>query len=70
MSGVLEKLKSIFEWENIKVLFLKIYEWSESALETIFGRIGYDPIRELLTNPWFWIIILILILLGLIFRRR
>jgi len=70
MSSVFERLKNIFEWENIKILSLKIYEWSETALETIFGRISYEPIKELLTNPWFWIILIILLILGLIFRRR
>lgn len=70
MSEIFEKLRGFFEWENLKNLLEKIYGWSEIALETIFGRINYEPIRELLTNPWFWLIIIILILLGLIFRRR
>lgn len=70
MAGILERLKSFFEWENISGLFIKFYEWSEVALDTIFGKISYEPIRDLLTNPWFWIIIIVLLLLGLIFRRR
>jgi len=70
MASVFEKFKSFFEWENVKGLFIKIYDWSEVALDTLFGKISYDPVRELLTNPWFWIIIIALLILGLIFRRR
>ncbi len=66
----MEALKNFFTSENLKSFFTTIYSWMEDLLTKAFGRIGYEPIRNLFTNPWFWIIILALFLLGLIFRRR
>ena len=66
----MEQVKSLFNLENIKELSIKIYDWMQIALDTLFGNISYHPIRDLLSNPWFWIILLFLLVLGLIFRRR
>jgi hypothetical protein len=62
--------KNFFNLENFKFIWTKIYDWLGITLKTIFGKIPYTPIRDLLTNPWFWIILLVLLLLGIIFRRR
>jgi len=51
-------------------LWGKIYEWLEVTLKTLFSKIPYHPIRDLLINPWFWFIIIFLLILALIFRRR
>ncbi len=40
------------------------------ALKTFFGKVPYPPIRDLFMNPWFWIIIVFIIILVLAFRRR
>jgi hypothetical protein len=66
----MELIKNFFTAENLKELFLDIYSWLEEILDMAFGKIGYEPIRELLSNPWFWIIIIGLFILSLIFRRR
>lgn len=66
----MEAIKNLFTAEKIKSFFINIYNWLENILETAFGRIGYEPIRNLLTNPWFWIIIIALFILSLVFRRR
>lgn len=50
--------------------FINIYSWLENILSVAFGNIGYEPIRNLLINPWFWIIIIVLIIVCFIFRRR
>jgi hypothetical protein len=50
--------------------FINIYSWLENILSIAFGNIGYEPIRNLLINPWFWIIIIVLIIVCFIFRRR
>jgi FtsH-binding integral membrane protein len=70
MNVFLENAKEFFSAENFKFLLLKIYEWFEITLKTLFGKIPYAPIRELFTNPWFWIIIVAILILCLIFRRR
>jgi len=51
-------------------LWGKIYAWLEITLDTLFGKIPYHPIRDLLINPWFWFIIIFLLILAIIFRRR
>jgi len=66
----MEAIKDFFTSENTKSFFLNIYEWLENILTKAFGKIGYEPIRDLLSNPWFWIIIVALFLLSIIFRRR
>ncbi|MFO7929309.1 MAG: hypothetical protein R6U35_06560 [Candidatus Humimicrobiaceae bacterium] len=66
----MDLIKNFFSAENIERLFNKFYLWLEGLLQNWFKDITYEPIRELLTNPWFWIIILILFFLAFIFRRR
>jgi hypothetical protein len=66
----MEAIKNFFTLENMRSLFETIYTWLEDLLIRVFGNLGYEPLRNLLTNPWFWIIILALILLSIIFRRR
>jgi hypothetical protein len=66
----MEVLRDFFTLENIHSLLVTIYDWIEGLLTKIFGKLGYEPLRNLFTNPWFWIIILALFLLSLIFRRR
>jgi len=66
----MDQVKNFFKWENIKLILEKIYGWLQDILDKIFGGITYEPIRELLTNPWFWIILLALFILKRIFRRR
>ena len=66
----MELIKDFFTSENLKNFFLEIYGWLDNILDRAFGKIGYEPISELLSNPWFWIIIIGLFLLSLIFRRR
>jgi len=70
MGVFIENIKAFFSGENLKFIWLKIYEWFEITLKTLFGKIPYPPIRELLINPWFWIIIIFILILILIFRRR
>ncbi len=66
----MEQVKSLFNLETIKELSIKIYDWAQTALDTLFGNISYHPIRDLLTNPWFWIILAFLLVLGILFKRR
>lgn len=66
----METLKNFFTAENLESFFSNIYNWLENNLAIVFGKIPYEPIRNLLVNPWFWIIIIVLFLLSLIFRRR
>lgn len=66
----MEALRNFFTLENIHSLIVRAYDWTEGLLTKIFGKLGYEPLRNLFTNPWFWIIILALFLLGIIFRRR
>jgi len=70
MEHLIGNLKNFFSSENIGFLWGKIYEWLELTLKTLFGNISYRPIRDLLINPWFWFIIIFLLILTLIFRRR
>jgi len=66
----MEVIRNFFTLENIGSLLETIYIWLEDLLLKVFGKIGYEPLRNLLTNPWFWIILLALFLLSIIFRRR
>jgi hypothetical protein len=70
MDIFLQRAQVFFSSENFKELWLKIYGWFETTLKTLFGKVPYPPIRELLMNPWFWIIIVFIIILALTFRRR
>ena len=70
MENLIGNLKNFFSSENISFLWGKIYEWLEVTLKTLFGKIPDHPIRDLLVNPWFWFIIIFLLILALIFRRR
>jgi hypothetical protein len=66
----MEAIKNFFTSEKFKISWNNFYNWFEKFLDFVFGKIKYEPIKELLTNPWFWIILLALFLLSLIFRRR
>lgn len=66
----MEAIKDFFTMENMRSLFEIIYTWVEDFLMRVFGNLGYEPLRNLLTNPLFWIIIVALFLLSIIFRRR
>jgi hypothetical protein len=70
MNIFLQRAQVFFSPENFKELWLKIYSWFETALKTFFGKVPYPPIRDLLLNPWFWIIIVFIIILFISFRRR
>ncbi len=67
---IIEKITSFFSGENLLHLWNKSYEWFDLTLKTIFGKIPYLPIRDLLINPWFWFILAFIFILALIFRRR
>ena len=66
----MEFIKDFFTKENLASLFWRFYAWLENILDTAFGGIGYEPLRDLFINPWFWIILIVLLILGIIFRRR
>jgi len=68
--SVIEWIKNFFTLENSKALLLKFYEWFQDFLIKAFDKIQYEPIRDLLSNPWFWIILIILFIIRRIFRRR
>jgi len=70
METFLDRVHDFFEVENLSHLWIKIYEWFELTLKTLFGKIPYLPIRNLFINPWFWFILAFIIILALIFRRR
>lgn len=70
MDILLQRLHDFFKIENLMHLWSKAYEWFEITLKTIFGKIPYEPIRDLFINPWFWIIVIFILILGIIFRRR
>jgi hypothetical protein len=70
MDIFIKRAQEFFSSENFKVLWLKIYGWFETALRTFFGKVPYPPIRDLFMNPWFWIIIVFIIILIIAFRRR
>lgn len=66
----MEAIKNFFTSEGFKDFWITVYNGFGQALNFVFGKIGYAPIQELLTNPWFWIILVALFLISLIFRRR
>ncbi len=66
----MQKAQEFFSAGNFKDLWLKIYSWFEATLKTFFGKVPYPPIRDLFMNPWFWIIIVFIIILVLAFRRK
>jgi hypothetical protein len=65
----MDTFKELLE-NNLLPLFDRFYQWSEGWLEKAFSNLDYQPLKQLLTNPWFWIILIIIIILGLVFRRR
>jgi len=66
----MESIKNFFTKDNALSLYDRFYNWLEGLLVDVFGNFTYEPLRALLINPLFWIIILALIFLGLIFRKR
>jgi len=70
MDVFLNRTRDFFSAENIRHLWQRAYEWFEITLKTLFGKIPYEPVRDLFVNPWFWFILLFIIILWLIFRRR
>jgi len=66
----MESIKKFFTKDNALSLYDRFYNWLEGLLVDVFGNFPYEPLRALLINPLFWIIILALIFLGLIFRKR
>jgi hypothetical protein len=66
----MEAIKNFFISEKFKNFWIGFYNGFQSILESVFGKIKYEPIKVLLSNPWFWIIIIGLLILSLIFRRR
>ena len=70
MESFFEKAQGFFNLENIKHLWSRLYEWFEITLVTLFGKIPFTPVRDLFVNPWFWFIIIFIIIVFSIFRRR
>ena len=66
----MEFIKGFFTKDNFAGLFERFYGWLENILDTVFGGMVYGPLRDLFINPWFWIILIALFILGIIFRRR
>jgi hypothetical protein len=66
----METIKNFFTSDKFKIYWANFYSGFEKFLDFVFGKIKYEPIRDLLVNPWFWIILFALFLLSLIFRRR
>lgn len=66
----MEAIKNFFTEDNLIALWDRFYGWLEGLLEDVFGNFTYEPLRVLFINPYFWFIILALLMLGLIFRRR
>jgi hypothetical protein len=66
----MEAVKNFFTKDNLSALFGQFYRWLEGLLESVFGNFPYEPLRILLVNPWFWIIIILIIVLCIVFRRR
>ncbi len=66
----MEAIKGFFTRDNLIALWDQFYRWLEGLLADVFGNFGYEPLRALFVNPYFWLIILALLVLGLIFRRR
>ena len=66
----MESIKGFFTKDNFAQLFERLYAWLENILDTVFGGMGYEPLRDLFVNPWFWLILLVILILGIVFRRR
>jgi len=63
-------IRNFFTNERILSYLDRPYSWLENLLLGIFGKLPYEPLRDLLINPWFWIILAALVFLVLVFRRR
>ncbi len=50
----MEFIKGFFTKDNITKLFERFYGWLENILDTVFGGMGYEPLRDLFINPWFF----------------
>jgi len=66
----MEAIKNFFVSDQFKNFWANFYAGFENFLYSLFGKIEYEPIRVLFLSPWFWIIIIALLILILIFRRR
>ena len=66
----MESIKGFFTKDNFARLFERLYAWLENILDSIFGGMDYEPLRDLFVNPWFWLILLVILILGIVFRRR
>lgn len=66
----MEAIKGFFSRENMVMLFDQFYRWAEGRLEAVFGNYTYEPLKVLFINPYFWMIIIAFIVLGVVFRRR
>jgi len=66
----MEAIKGFFTRDNLIALWDQFYRWLEGLLADVFGNFSYEPLRVLFVNPYFWLIIIVLLMLGLIFRRR
>lgn len=66
----MEAIRGFFTRDNLLALWEQFYRWLEKLLEDVFGNFTYEPLRVLFVNPYFWLIILALLVLGLVFRRR
>ncbi|MHB1346038.1 MAG: hypothetical protein ACYCXK_00965 [Candidatus Humimicrobiaceae bacterium] len=66
----MEAIKNFFISERFKNFWINFYEGFQDILKSIFGKIKYEPINALFTNPWFWTIVIALLILFLILRRR
>jgi len=66
----MEAIKNFFISEKFKDFWINFYNGFQNILESFFGKIKYEPIKVLFINPWFWIIVIALLILFLILRRR
>jgi len=66
----MEAIKNFFTSEGFKEFWVNALKWFEGVLSLLFGNIKYEPIKNLFTNTWFWIILICLLIISLVFRRR
>lgn len=66
----MEQVRNFFLKDNIIAVFDQFYRWLSGILENVFGNYTYEPLKVLFINPYFWMILIAVILLGLLFRRR
>jgi hypothetical protein len=66
----MEAIKNFFTGDNFLALWDQFYRWAEGRLEGVFGNYTYEPLKVIFINPYFWLIILALLILGLLLRRR